>query len=51
MLDYTNIFAVFVDLIQNAIPIGVFFWLVNIIINFFLSLAFPSLSRFKRGDF
>jgi len=50
-MDYTAIFNIFVDLIQKAMPIGIFLWLVNIVINFFLSLAFPSSSRFKRGDY
>jgi len=51
MLDYTNIFIVFVDLIKTAFPIGLFLWIVNLVINFFFSLAFPSHSKYKRGDF
>lgn len=50
-MDYTSVFTVFVELIQKAVPLGIFFWLVNIIINLFFSLAFPKTSRFNRGDF
>lgn len=46
-LDYTQIFAVFVDLIKSAIPVSVFLYLGNIMINFFFSLAFP---KFSKGD-
>lgn len=43
-LNYIDIFNVFVDLLKTAIPVAIFLWLANIMINFFFSLAFP-----KRG--
>lgn len=46
-LDYMQIFSVFVDLIKKAMPISIFLYLANIMINFFFSLAFP---KFFRGD-
>lgn len=46
-LDYMQIFSTFVDLIKTAMPISVFLYLVNIMINFFFSLAFP---KFSKGD-
>ena len=46
-LDYMQIFSVFVDLIKKAMPISIFLYLANIMINFFFMLAFP---KFFRGD-
>lgn len=46
-LNYTEIFNVFVDLIKTAMPISIFLYLANIMINFFFSLAFP---KFSKGD-
>lgn len=43
-LNYTEIFSVFVDLMKTAIPISIFLWLTNIMIQFFFSLAFPKRS-------
>lgn len=43
-LNYTEIFSVFVNMIKTAIPIAVFLWLSNVLINFFFSLAFPKRS-------
>ena len=40
-LDYTSIFAVFVDLCKTAIPIAIFLFLLDIMLNFFFSMAFP----------
>lgn len=47
-LDYPSIFKVFVDLIVTAIPISIFLYLLDIMINFFFSMAFPK--RFTRRD-
>lgn len=47
-LDYASIFKVFVDLIVKAIPISIFLYLLDIMINFFFSMAFPK--RFTRRD-
>ena len=47
ILDYSSIFSVFVDLCKHAVPIAIFLYLLNIIINLFFSLAFPK--HFK-GD-
>lgn len=44
-LNYSEIFAVFVNMLKTAIPIAIFLWLSNILINFFFKLAFP-----KRSD-
>ena len=46
-LDYASIFIVFVDMLKTAIPIAIFLYLANILINFFFSLAFP---KFFKGD-
>lgn len=46
-LDYSSIFAVFVDLCETAIPIAIFLYLLNIIITLFFSLAFPK--HFNKG--
>lgn len=47
-LDYTSIFKVFVDLCTSAIPIAIFLYLLDIMINFFFSMAFPK--HFSRRD-
>jgi len=47
-LDYTNILSIFTDMITKAIPISIFLWLADILINFFFGLAFPK--RFSKGD-
>ena len=47
-LDYSSIFAVFVDMCKTAIPIAIFLNLLIIIITLFFSLAFPK--HFKKGD-
>ena len=47
-LDYTQIFAVFVDIVSKAAPVGIFLYLLDIVLYLFFSLAFPK--RFKRGD-
>lgn len=43
-LNYNLIFSIFVDLMKTAIPIAIFLWLTNVIIQFFFSLAFPKRS-------
>jgi len=40
-LDYLSIFNVFVDLCKTAIPIAIFLYLLEIMITFFFSMAFP----------
>ena len=40
-LNYVEVFNVFIDLIKTAMPIAIFLYLANILINFFFSLAFP----------
>ena len=47
-LDYSNIFAVFVDLVKTAVPIAIFLYLLDVVLFIFFSLAFPK--RFKRGE-
>lgn len=47
-LDYSLIFAVFVDLCKSAIPISVFLYILNIVITLFFSLAFPK--HFSKGE-
>lgn len=47
VLDYSSIFAVFVDLCKSAMPIAIFLYLVNIVITLFFSLAFPK--HFDKG--
>ena len=46
-LDYSEIFSVFANLMKTAIPIGVFLYLLDTMINFFFGLAFP---KRRRGD-
>ena len=46
-LDYANIFACFVDLIKKAMPVSILLYFLDIMINFFFSLAFP---RIRRND-
>ncbi len=48
ILDYSSIFALFVDMCKVAMPIAIFLYLLNIIITLFFSLAFPK--RFTKGD-
>ncbi len=48
LLNYNEIFALFVDMCKTAIPIAIFLYLLNIVITLFFSLAFPK--RFTRGD-
>ena len=43
-LNYTEIFAIFIDMIKTGLPIAIFLWLANILIRFFFSLAFPNRS-------
>lgn len=43
-LNYDLIFAIFVDLMKTAIPISIFLWLTNVMIQFFFNLAFPKRS-------
>lgn len=47
-LDYATIFLVFADLCKTAIPIAIFLYLLNIMINFFFDTAFPKF-RGNRG--
>jgi len=47
-LDYVSIFQVFVDLVKTATPVAIFLYLFDIMVNFFLSLAFPK--HFTRRD-
>lgn len=47
-LDYSSIFGVFVDLCKTAIPVSIFLYLLDIMLSFFFSFAFPK--RFKKGD-
>jgi len=47
-LDYTSIFKVFVDLIKTGTPVAIFLFLLDIMLNFFFSLAFPK--HFSRRD-
>lgn len=47
-LDYTNILSIFTNMITTALPIAIFLWLADLLINFFFSLAFPK--RFSKGD-
>lgn len=47
-LNYTLIFAVFVDLCKSAIPIAIFLYLLNIGITLFFSLAFPK--HYNKGE-
>ena len=44
-LNYTEIFNIFISMLQTAIPIAIFLWLTNILINFFFTLAFPERSQ------
>ena len=46
-LDYSSIFAIFVDLCEKAIPIAIFLYLLNIIVTLFFSFAFPKF--FNKG--
>lgn len=46
-LDYSSIFAVFVDLCKTALPISIFIHLLLICVNLFFSLAFPK--HFNKG--
>lgn len=46
--DYTSIFKVFVDLCTTAMPISIFLFLLDIMLNFFFSMAFPK--HFSRRD-
>jgi len=48
VLNYSLIFAAFVDLIKAAIPISIFLYLLNIGITLFFSLAFPK--HFNKGE-
>ncbi len=47
-LDYSSIFKVFVDLCTTAVPISIFLYLLDILLNFFFSFAFPK--RFRKGE-
>lgn len=47
-LDYVSIFKCFTSLLTTAIPISIFLYLADILINFFFSLAFPKFTR--KGD-
>lgn len=47
MVEYSEIFLIFIDLLKTAIPISIFLWLAKVMINYFFSLAIPK--KF-RGD-
>ena len=47
-LNYTLIFAVFVDVCKSSIPIAIFLYLLNIGITLFFSLAFPK--HYNKGE-
>ena len=47
-LDYSSVFGVLVNLLQVAIPIGIFLYLVDVMFYVFFSLAFPK--RFRKGE-
>lgn len=46
-LDYTKIFACFVDLIKGAMPVSIFLYFLDIMVDLFFRLAFP---RIRRND-
>lgn len=48
-LDYSSIFTVLVDVIKTAMPVGIFMFLLDIMLNFFFSLAFPKHFSNKGG--
>ena len=48
ILDYSQIFNAFTDLIIKAVPIALFLYLADIVINLFFSLAFPK--HLRKGD-
>ena len=47
-LDYSKIFSVFVDLVKTGIPVAVFLYLLDVMLTFFFSMAFPK--RFRKGE-
>ena len=47
-LDYSGIFAVFVNMLQTAAPVAIFLYLLEIMLFVFFSLAFPK--RFRKGE-
>ena len=46
-LDYTKIFACVVDLIKGAMPVSIFLYFLDIMVDLFFRLAFP---RIRRND-
>ena len=47
-LDYSSIFALFVNMAESALPIAFFLYILNIVVNLFFSLAFPK--HYNKGD-
>ena len=47
-LNYADIFNVFVSLSTTAIPVAIFLYLLDVMLTFFFSMAFPK--RFKKGE-
>lgn len=48
LLDYSSIFTVFVDLVKTAMPVGIFLFLLDLMLNFFFRMSFPK--HFGKGD-
>lgn len=46
-MDYSVVVSLIVDVIKNALPIGVIFLLAERLVNMFLTFAFPK--TFKGG--
>lgn len=47
MMEYNDIIALFVDIVENAVPFAVVFTLGNILVNTFLRMAFGGKIEFK----
>ena len=46
-MDYQNLINLLVEIVKNALPIGIMFLLVERCVNMFLTFAFPK--SFKGG--
>lgn len=48
IFNYNEIGSLIVEVVRNALPLGIIFYLAEMLVNMFLKFAFPK--RYMKGD-
>ena len=48
IFDYNEIGSLIVEVVRNALPLGIIFYLAEMLVNMFLKFAFPK--RYMKGE-